>query len=127
MAPAQKLALAEKLAAGYKDEFGLAKTQQAALGNWYRRHAREMLACLRRDAHAPAWSRQLWQLLDDVSVRRRALAVPLLAVDPQMAMVASQVHMLCNRLFMAQGREFEVLVYDFLARAYRALAAMREE
>jgi hypothetical protein len=39
-------------------------------------------------------------------------------------MLASQVHMLCNRLFVAQNREFEVLVYDFLARAYRALAAM---
>jgi hypothetical protein len=38
-------------------------------------------------------------------------------------MVGSQVHMLCNRLFAAHGCEYEVLVYDFLARAYRSLAA----
>ncbi|GAB3459014.1 lantibiotic dehydratase [Massilia terrae] len=124
MHPSRKLALAEKLAAGYRDEFKLAKSQQAALGDLYRRHAREMLACLRRDAQAPVWSRELWNLLDGVSARRSALAAPLLAADAQLSIVSSHVHMLCNRLFMAQNREFEVVVYDFLARSYRALAAM---
>jgi thiopeptide-type bacteriocin biosynthesis protein len=124
LAPDRKLALATRMAAAFRDEFGLPDKQRAAMGDWYRRNAREMIAALRRDPHAPAWSAALWRRLDSVSERRRSLAAPLLAADPQLEMVASQVHMLCNRLFMAQGREFEVLVYDFLARAYRALAAM---
>jgi thiopeptide-type bacteriocin biosynthesis protein len=119
----RKLALAEKLAAGYREEFKLGKRQQAALGDWYRCHARDVLAALRRDVRAPAWSPRLWRLLDSVSARRNALAAPLLAADAHLSIVSSQVHMLCNRLFMAQNREFEVLVYDFLARAYRALVA----
>ncbi|MGZ5200658.1 MAG: lantibiotic dehydratase [Telluria sp.] len=120
----QKLALANGLAASFKQEFAVKDRQLAALGGWYRRHARAMLAALRRSEQAPAWSAQLWRLLDGVSAQRRAIAVPLLQADPRRDMVASQAHMLCNRLFMAQNREFEVLVYDFLARAYRALAAM---
>jgi hypothetical protein len=83
-----------------------------------------MVAALRRDQRAPAWSVPLWGLLDSVSSRRAEVAGPLRAADPQLEMVASQVHMLCNRLFMAQNREFEVLVYDFLARAYRTLVSM---
>lgn len=119
----RKLALAEKLAAGYREEFKLAKRQHKALGDWYRRHSHDMLAALRRDARAPAWSSRVWRLLDGASARRNALAAPLLVADSHLSIVSSQVHMLCNRLFMAQNREFEMLVYDFLARAYRALVA----
>jgi thiopeptide-type bacteriocin biosynthesis protein len=121
----QKLALATRMAAGFKAEFELAGKPLAALGDWYRRHAREMIAALKRDERAPAWSAPLWRALDSVSARRSELAAPLRAADPQLSMLESQVHMLCNRLFIAQNREFEVLVYDFLARAYRALAAMQ--
>jgi lantibiotic biosynthesis protein len=121
---ADRLALATRLAAGFRAEFGLPNRQLASLGDWYRRHGREMVAALRCDQRAPAWSVSLWRLLDSVSARRRALAGPLRAADPQLEMAASQVHMLCNRLFMAQNREFEVLVYDFLARAYRTLVSM---
>jgi thiopeptide-type bacteriocin biosynthesis protein len=120
----RKLALATRIAASFKQEFRLAGKQLAALGDWYRGHAREVLAALRRDERAPPWSAQLWQLLDSASPRRRALAASVCAADPQLRMLESQVHMLCNRLFMAQNRECEVLVYDVLARAYRALAAM---
>jgi thiopeptide-type bacteriocin biosynthesis protein len=121
----QKLALATRMAASFKAEFELAGKPLAALGDWYRRHARDMIAALKRDERAPAWSPPLWRALDSVSARRSELAAPLRAADPQLAMLESQVHMLCNRLFIAQNREFEVLVYDFLARAYRALAAMQ--
>jgi thiopeptide-type bacteriocin biosynthesis protein len=118
-----KLGLMARLAAAFKVEFGVNKQR---LGDLHRKHARELAAALQRSAGAPPWSGALWQLLDSVSPDRRALAAPMLSSPPtarELDIVASQVHMLCNRLFPAHGREYEVLVYDFLARAYRSLAA----
>jgi thiopeptide-type bacteriocin biosynthesis protein len=123
LSPEQKLGLMSNLAAGFKEEFGVDKQR---LGELYRQHARELVAALQRSADAPQWSRELWQLLDNASPDRRTLASPMVSCPParhEMDMVGSQVHMLCNRLFAAHGREYEVLVYDFLARAYRTLAA----
>jgi thiopeptide-type bacteriocin biosynthesis protein len=120
-----KLGLMSNLAARFKEEFGVDKQR---LGELYRQHARELVAALQRSADAPQWSKELWQLLDNASPDRRALASPMLSCPPaqhELDMVGSQVHMLCNRLFAAHGREYEVLVYDFLARAYRTLDARR--
>jgi thiopeptide-type bacteriocin biosynthesis protein len=119
----RKLGLMSNLAASFKEEFRVDKQR---LGDLYRKHARELAAALQRSADAPQWSREFWQLLDNVSPDRRALAAPMLSSPParqELDMVGSQVHMLCNRLFAANGREYEVLVYDFLARAYRSLYA----
>jgi lantibiotic biosynthesis protein len=123
----QRLKLATRLASSFRHEFALGDRQIGALGDLYRRHGRAMIAALRDAAGAPAWAARLRDLLNGVSSRRQAAAAPLLAADRQLDMAASQVHMLCNRLFIAQNREFEVLVYDFLARAYRALGAMPVE
>lgn len=119
----QKLGLASRLAAGFKEEF---RVDMQRLGDLYRRHARELVAALQRSADAPHWSRALWRLLDNASPDRRALAAPMLSprrAQQELDMVGSHVHMLCNRMFAANGREYEVLVYDFLARGYRSLLA----
>jgi thiopeptide-type bacteriocin biosynthesis protein len=119
----QKLGLMSDVAASFKEEFGVDKQR---LGDLYRQHARALAAAIERSADAPQWSRELWRLLDNASPDRRALAGSMLSCPParhELDMVGRQVHMLCNRLFAAHGREYEVLVYDFLARAYRSLAA----
>jgi thiopeptide-type bacteriocin biosynthesis protein len=128
---AQRLRLMTDLASAFKEEFGLARQPQVRLGDLYRRHARELVAALQMSDEAPQWARQLRHLLDGVSARRRELEMPMLGPDPPaqpaLGIVSSQVHMLCNRLFPAHGREYEVLVYDFLARAYRSLRAFDGE
>lgn len=119
----QKLALATNAAASFRQEFSVDKQR---LGDLYRTHGRDLVAALGRSAGAPRWSVELCRLLDGVSSDRRALARPILSNPPtpqQLDIVASQVHMLCNRLFASHGREHEALVYDYLARAYRTLAA----
>lgn len=119
----QKLGLVSGAAAGFKAEFWVDKQR---LGDLYRKHARELAAALQRSPGAPQWSSDLWRLLDSAASDRRALARPMLSSPPtpqQLDIVASQVHMLCNRLFASHGREHEVLVYDYLARTYRSLTA----
>lgn len=131
LAVPQRLSLMAGLAASFKEEFRLSKQQTIALGDEYRKHARDVLAALRRSDQAPAWSRELYTLLDGVSARRRAVAAQIMRASPptshELSMVSSQVHMLCNRLFHAQNREYEVLVYDYLARAYRSLDAVMKQ
>jgi thiopeptide-type bacteriocin biosynthesis protein len=128
---AERLRLMTNLAAGFKEEFALGKQATVRLGDLYRQHADEIIAALTMSVGAPRWASQLRALCDGASERRRSLALPMLGADPlaqpALGIVSSQVHMLCNRLFAGHGREYEVLVYDFLARAYRSLLAFERE
>jgi len=125
---AAKSALMNTMANNFKLEFQLTKQQTVMLGTEHRRDARELLAALRGTADAPGWALELRTLLETMSAARRGLARPLLTApaptQSELSMVSSHVHMLCNRLFADQGRQYEVVVYDYLVRSYRSLAAL---
>ncbi|WP_425254023.1 lantibiotic dehydratase [Janthinobacterium sp. NFX145] len=125
-----KFAIMTSLSNAFKHEFSVTKEQAIRLGAEHRQHARWLLKALGRSNEAPTWSKELHFLLDASSTKRRraaALIVPTKHATPdELSIVSNHVHMLCNRLFPEQGREHEVLVYDYLMRSYRSMLAMSE-
>ena len=125
----QKLAVVSPMAESFKTEFSLSGKQSEALGQEYRKNAKLLMQLLKREGDMPVWATNIIDKLASVSIRRQQLCSRLISQTSSIDrrerdILEGQIHMLCNRLFHVDGREHEVLLYDFMARAYRTLGSL---
>lgn len=120
-----KLELISMLRDGYGREFGDGSHLRKQLGQKYRDVQDQVLAMLERQ-HLDEVQTQLWSILD---LQLAQLSVPVtgyqqLAKDGVLhialeSILGSFLHMFCNRMFKAYGREQEFVIYDLLRRYYQ--------
>jgi thiopeptide-type bacteriocin biosynthesis protein len=113
----------------FKLEFAVSSEHVTLLGKQFRSCAEEMTAIVAADSGQPAhWIRRISIATEQLRVERRKLLTHLelgrAAMDHSAfdSVIASHIHMLCNRLLPSQPRAFEVLVYDTLERLVRPAA-----
>lgn len=125
----QKLAVIGPMAESFKAEFSLSGKQSEALGTEYRKNVKLLTGLLKQDGSVPAWAKNVIDKAASVSTHRRQVCSQLISSPTSIDrrerdILEGQIHMLCNRLFHIDGREHEVLLYDFMARAYRTLSSL---
>jgi thiopeptide-type bacteriocin biosynthesis protein len=125
----QKLAVIAPMAESFKAEFSLSGKQSEALGMEYRKNAKLLTELLKQDDGMPAWAKNVIDKAALVSTYRQQVCRQLISSPSSIDrrerdILEGQIHMLCNRLFHIDGREHEVLLYDFMARAYRTLSSL---
>jgi lantibiotic biosynthesis protein len=124
----ERLMLVRDLAASYRREFGVRDRQLTALGRMYRAERTELVSLLGGKG-SPPWAQDAMAALARHSPARRSIATDIRSIVGEanarrlMGITQSHVHMTCVRLFESKVREHEVIVYDFLSRAYRSLLA----
>ena len=131
----QKRQLADSVAAAFRQEFRFGARQKVQLGAKYRSYRKELDALIlgRESDAASSTQRSTWlALLAPYRARMQQAAAQILALQqsgqletPLPDILASLVHMHCNRLFIANQRAHEAVFYDFLQRIYASMAAAR--
>lgn len=131
----QKRLLADSVAAAFRQEFRFGARQKVQLGAKYRSYRKELDSLIlgRENDAASEAQRAAWlALLAPCRARMQQAAAQILALQqagqleaPLPDMLASLIHMHCNRLFIANQRAHEAVFYDFLQRIYASMAATR--
>ena len=113
----------------FKAEFGVSGEQLMLLGKHFRSCSLELTSIVAADSgETVPWIRRLVIATADLRGKRSALLSLLKAglsdtvQVPFDTLIASHIHMLCNRLITTQPRAYEVLVYDMLERLLRPAA-----
>lgn len=124
-----KSRLMKGLAEAFRAEHAINKVQTIQLGDEFRQHGRELLSILRGQPDMPTWAKQVHAQLATATPARRTQAQALVRLAPQAGLrqdqlLLSHIHMLCNRMFYAEGRAHEMVTYDFLSRTYHSMEAM---
>lgn len=131
----QKRQLADSVAASFRREFQFGARQKVQLGAKYRSYRNELDGLIlgrEADAASSAQRHNLLALLAPYRARMQQAAAQILALQqadqletPLPDILASLIHMHCNRLFIANQRAHEAVFYDFLQRIYASMAATR--
>lgn len=125
--PDDKTAFMEKLQQGFFREFGGEKALLHQLNDKYRKEMRKIQSIL--DPHdderngieeAVAFFRQR-------SEKIRQLLHPYGPLPEKAALLPSYIHMFLNRLFLANQRKQELVLYHFLSRYYASQSAIRKQ
>jgi thiopeptide-type bacteriocin biosynthesis protein len=123
--------LCRECADAFRREFRVDVRFLRQLGRKYRLHRSEVEAVLAGEGHE-RWSAATAAVFDRRAEATRETVSRLRALDergeltvamPELA--ASLLHMLANRLLHAAPRAHELILYDFLARAYESRLARR--
>jgi thiopeptide-type bacteriocin biosynthesis protein len=133
----EQAALMATLAESFRREFVFGAQQKVQLGAKYRSYRNRLDGLIfgRGSDAAHAEQRAVWQAL--LQPYRQALQAPagtLRALEqagelstPLHPILGSLIHMHCNRLFVANQRMHEAVLYDFMERIYDSrLAALRQ-
>ncbi len=131
----QKRQLSDNMAASFRREFQFGARQKVQLGAKYRSYRKELDALIlgrEADADSSAQRTNWLALLAPYRARMQQAAEQILALQqagqleaPLLDILASLIHMHCNRLFIANQRAHEAVFYDFLQRIYASMTATR--
>lgn len=118
---ARRLEVVGALRALLAGELGGGKAFEQALSQRYRGVRGQVEALVKAEAPAPYAGRSA--VARDISGQLTALFARGRLPHPLEELARHYAHMTCNRLFRSSPRAQELVVYDFLARAYRSLGA----
>lgn len=124
-----KKAFAEQSQERFFREFRGDTRLNVQLNNKYRQHTDEIRGFLDSEHDALNGIEHIVALLEKRSVRIRAslsVVLPGNQISPN-HFASSLVHMFINRLFVAQQREHELVVYHYLKKYYESKLARREK
>ncbi|WP_172449353.1 lantibiotic dehydratase [Bowmanella denitrificans] len=120
-----KLELISLLREGYGREFGDSRHLRKQLGQKYRDVQDQVINLLNRQQMDEVQT-QLWSILELQSQPLHVLVQGYQQLDKEGALqggvkrvLGSFMHMFCNRMFKAYGREQEFVIYDLLRRYYQ--------
>jgi lantibiotic biosynthesis protein len=130
---AEKTRIIDTIATSFRNEFHFGARQKVQLGTKYRSYRTKLdkLVFERGTDAASIAERAAWMGLIEryqAQVWAKARAIKTLSREtgftvPLEQVIASLIHMHCNRLFIANPREHEVVFYDFLDRILENQAA----
>ena len=130
---AEKTRIIDAIATSFRTEFRFGARQKVQLGTKYRSYRSKLdkLVFERGADAASIAERAAWMGLIEryqAQVWAKARAIKTLSREtgftvPLEQVIASLIHMHCNRLFIANPREHEVVFYDFLDRILENQAA----
>jgi thiopeptide-type bacteriocin biosynthesis protein len=129
LAPASRIALLRAQRDALRAEAGYDVEALRRLGAMYRARAGELARALDRDPAADPGRSEAWTALAERDLRIRPIAAELVAETPEPALtrvILGITHMHVNRLFVRGHRDKELVLYDWLQRAYAARAARTE-
>jgi thiopeptide-type bacteriocin biosynthesis protein len=118
---AEKLALVTRFRDGFDPEFPLDKALRQQLSNKYRKHRPEIDYIMEQSVRQQITP--LLTIADDIRWMglRGELQVPI----PEL--IASYLHMMINRIVLAESRKQEMVIYDLLVRYYQSGMARAKE
>lgn len=125
----EKLMLLEQLKNGFLTEHGGSKELKLQLDTKFRNVRKEVEGILNRELDATREILPLIELLEWKKEQLEPLTEKLIELKnnnqlqiPLNELIASYIHMMLNRVFMARQRTYELVVYDLLYRYYKSLA-----
>lgn len=125
----EKLMLLEQLKNGFLTEHGGSKELKLQLDTKFRNVRKEVEGILNRELDATREILPLIELLEWKKEQLEPLTEKLIELKNNNQLqislnelIASYIHMMLNRVFMARQRTYELVVYDLLYRYYKSLA-----
>jgi len=116
-----KHALAKSIADGFGKEFGINEPVIQQFSDKYRSYKKQIFSFLQeKDNNA----KSLYQTIETKKAKTSPLVIQFQALCPNRQrldeIMRSLIHMTMNRIFIAQQRKHEVVLYGFLERYYRS-------
>lgn len=116
-----KHALAKSIADGFGKEFGINEPVIQQFSDKYRSYKKQIFSFLQeKDNNA----KPLYQTIETKKAKTSPLVIQFQALCPNCQrldeIMRSLIHMTMNRIFIAQQRKHEVVLYGFLERYYRS-------
>lgn len=124
-----KRSLSERMRKAYREEFGVSEKQRHLMGERYREYRLELERWLsgRAEDRVAAFIEAAFQYrsarLVDIASRFRLLEQARRLTRPLREVTMDLMHMHANRMLPVIQREQELIVYDFLVRAYQSMWA----
>lgn len=126
----QKLSLMEMVKASFAREFGMSRLLKKQLDEKYREVRKKIDYYLSESLKEDQGLEPLLRLLKERALNMASIAFRLRKLEIEQSLgksldeiVASYIHMFMNRLFRSQNRKYELVLYDFIYRAYNSQVA----
>jgi thiopeptide-type bacteriocin biosynthesis protein len=128
----RKLSLLEKMALSYEREFNADSNLIKQLSEKYRKEKAEIWEFLTIDLNKTDFA-DLQKLIEIKSSESYAVVNEILSINDRKELqidfedlLSSYIHMLMNRLFRANQRLHEMVIYGFLTRFYKTVIARKK-
>ncbi|GAB5525237.1 MAG: hypothetical protein Roseis2KO_31090 [Roseivirga sp.] len=121
----EKLSFANNIKTSFAREFGMSRFLKKQLDDKYRSFRKKIDYFLSEGLQNDPELQPLLQLIKERESGSMPVAQRLLLMSDELLLqnslndlLASYIHMFMNRLFRSQNRKYEMVIYDFLHRAY---------
>ncbi|MBC9929454.1 lantibiotic dehydratase [Chitinophaga qingshengii] len=125
--PDEKTAFMERLQQGFFREFGGDKALLLQLNNKYRREMRTVQQILNPHEDEASGFLTAVSFFRQRSEKIRRLLHQYGPLPEKAALLSSYIHMFLNRIFLANQRKQELVLYHFLHKHYASQAAIRKQ
>ena len=129
----QKLTLTEHLKTNFSSEFNISQSLKKQLDSRYRKYRKEIESLLTEDNFFDKEYQFIVEILKQKEKQLIPVIKELINLQNQnqlhvqiSALLSSYTHMLLNRLFRNKQRMHEMVIYDFMRRAYRSIIAQNK-
>lgn len=133
MSLADKVLLLKRLSDGYMQEFGAAAQLKQDLNHKYRKIQQEIFSHMddfQDDKNEIQEAINIFKLRTELNaepIRHIQSKLGIEKKDVLLNLLADYIHMFNNRLFIAQQRKYELVVYAFLERYYSSILAIQSK